>query len=268
MRTEFPPELVDHIIDYNHDDPETLRACSLTSRSWRSTSQHHLFHSVTIINSATLWRFIRLIEDCPRLARLVRELCFNAYANYRDPDLPLWIHEMVFIPVDKLVRLRSLRFDKVEWNRISISPQFQSDLKRFAGVEDLCFSGCSFATFIDFERIAFSLPSLSNLSVDLVSWTYKTQYSIDMRLEAPTQLPLVSMKMQRYADIPAFTSWLRRMPVLSSLQSVAFDWVLASEAKTVGSFLKSLGPSLRDLRIGCRFDQDPAIASCEQLVTL
>lgn len=44
----FPQELDDHIIDFLHDDRESLRRCSLVRKSWVDASRHHLFSAVTI----------------------------------------------------------------------------------------------------------------------------------------------------------------------------------------------------------------------------
>lgn len=43
-----PSELVDYIIDFAHDDRDTLRHCSLVSRIWVPSSRHHLFGAVEV----------------------------------------------------------------------------------------------------------------------------------------------------------------------------------------------------------------------------
>ncbi|KAK7692604.1 hypothetical protein QCA50_004236 [Cerrena zonata] len=43
----FPQELFDFIIDYLHNDKDTLRSCSLASKRLVDTSFYHLFDSVT-----------------------------------------------------------------------------------------------------------------------------------------------------------------------------------------------------------------------------
>ena len=41
-------ELTDHIIDFLHDDKETLSACALTHPTWLAASRFHLFNTITI----------------------------------------------------------------------------------------------------------------------------------------------------------------------------------------------------------------------------
>jgi hypothetical protein len=42
----LPPELLDNIVDLLHDQPETLRRCSLVAKSWVPRARKHLFADV------------------------------------------------------------------------------------------------------------------------------------------------------------------------------------------------------------------------------
>ncbi|KAF4602955.1 hypothetical protein EYR38_003359 [Pleurotus pulmonarius] len=44
----LPQELIDIVIDHAHNQPETLRACSLVSSTWRPAAQFHLHQRVTL----------------------------------------------------------------------------------------------------------------------------------------------------------------------------------------------------------------------------
>ena len=48
MGLHIPPELTDTIIDFLHDDVQSLLACALVSHSWLPCSRLHLFRSCTI----------------------------------------------------------------------------------------------------------------------------------------------------------------------------------------------------------------------------
>ncbi|OCH84580.1 hypothetical protein OBBRIDRAFT_696745, partial [Obba rivulosa] len=41
--SSLPPELIDMIVEYLHDDCHALIACSLTSKAWVPSSRKHLF---------------------------------------------------------------------------------------------------------------------------------------------------------------------------------------------------------------------------------
>ncbi|KAF9789295.1 hypothetical protein BJ322DRAFT_1000309, partial [Thelephora terrestris] len=44
----IPPEICDHIVDFLHDDPKTLKQCCLCSRSWVPRTRKHLFAVVRL----------------------------------------------------------------------------------------------------------------------------------------------------------------------------------------------------------------------------
>ncbi|TFK83499.1 hypothetical protein K466DRAFT_498372, partial [Polyporus arcularius HHB13444] len=43
----LPGEVADHIIDFLHDDIESLKACALVARSWTPSAHFHAFSTVT-----------------------------------------------------------------------------------------------------------------------------------------------------------------------------------------------------------------------------
>lgn len=45
---KLPQELVEYIIDFLHDDPITLNACSLTGHAWCSAARQHTFGTINI----------------------------------------------------------------------------------------------------------------------------------------------------------------------------------------------------------------------------
>jgi hypothetical protein len=53
----LPQEITDHILDHLHDETETLRQCSLVSRSWIQGSRKHLFCQVSFGSSLLLKRW-------------------------------------------------------------------------------------------------------------------------------------------------------------------------------------------------------------------
>ncbi|OSX66547.1 hypothetical protein POSPLADRAFT_1053182 [Postia placenta MAD-698-R-SB12] len=258
----MPLEIIDEIIDHNHDDPATLRACALTARSWQPRSYRNLFSTITVTSSASLSRFIHFLNGSPHIASFVEELCFDAHANYRDATLKPWIHELATIPMGELTRIRSLRFSKVQWSCIEKNEALLSTLRSYSTVQEVYFRGCSFPTFIDFEEFVVAMPALTRFSVDLITWSFVDRFHIDRMMADPPKLQLSGVEFIRFADPVKFCSWLLRMPIPPTLQTVAFHWVMAEDAQMVGKFLAELGPGLRSLRIGCRLDKHPEMAYC------
>ena len=48
LPSQFPPELIDHIVDHLHDDKQSLIHCSRTSRVFSHATSYHLFRAVSI----------------------------------------------------------------------------------------------------------------------------------------------------------------------------------------------------------------------------
>ena len=71
---ELPPELIDRVIDFLHDEPKALAACSLVASSWTTTSRYHLFSTVKLINDADWAKFGRLVEISPTLVHCIRNI--------------------------------------------------------------------------------------------------------------------------------------------------------------------------------------------------
>jgi len=42
----LPPEILDYMVDFLHDEPDTLKKCCLVSKSWVPRTQKHLLASV------------------------------------------------------------------------------------------------------------------------------------------------------------------------------------------------------------------------------
>ena len=52
MPQHLPPEIEEIIIDHFHNDPKTLKQCSLVSRSWAACAQKHLFNEVDFMRGS------------------------------------------------------------------------------------------------------------------------------------------------------------------------------------------------------------------------
>jgi hypothetical protein len=71
IMVQLPQELVDWVIDYLHDDPDELYACSLVCRDWLPSSRYHKFGTILLQSSITA---PESFETCPIAAEYVRNL--------------------------------------------------------------------------------------------------------------------------------------------------------------------------------------------------
>jgi len=270
MLQVVPPEIIDQIIDFAHDDPDTLQACSLTSSAWLSSSQRHFFSSITVINSHVLSKFIQLITHTSRIACYVQDLRINARQSSDNPRLQHWILDIISLPIGNLTRLTTLRFEHVQWNFLCMGPRFLAGLEQFTCVNELHIYACTFFDLFDFETLVVAIPSLSKLCVDLLSWYYYKSDPAKPGFVDRCRLRLSSVELKRYSAPSVLSTWLLQTPCISSLREVALDWIMPSEEKAVGTFLQRLGPSLHHLRIGCRIknESDTAAASLLEYIDL
>ena len=59
----LPPEILDYIVDFLHDNPGILRACSLASKSWIPRARKHLFAEVNLRTQTDLESWKKLFPD-------------------------------------------------------------------------------------------------------------------------------------------------------------------------------------------------------------
>ncbi|KAK0209281.1 hypothetical protein DFS33DRAFT_523381 [Desarmillaria ectypa] len=112
----LPQELVDQIIDYLHDDIQSLRACSTVCRTWTRSSQRHIFRQISIDLqpfSGILPMFCQSLTSTPHVAECLQHLSISeetslGRANY--PDTLYSIHSLTAL-FPALVNLTTLSID-------------------------------------------------------------------------------------------------------------------------------------------------------------
>ena len=62
-RPYLPPETLDHIVDFLHDDRKSLLRCSLVSKSWIPRTRQHLFTFVAFSSAARLESWKQMFPD-------------------------------------------------------------------------------------------------------------------------------------------------------------------------------------------------------------
>jgi hypothetical protein len=80
-RHELPPELIDRVIDFLHNDPKALAACSLVASSWIATSRYHRFSRVKLICPNDWTKLDRLVEISPTVVHYIRAVATDITNN-------------------------------------------------------------------------------------------------------------------------------------------------------------------------------------------
>ena len=63
MSRSLPPEILDLIVEHLHDEPTTLNACCLTSKSWVPRARRHIFALVEFKSATCLGLWMKAFPD-------------------------------------------------------------------------------------------------------------------------------------------------------------------------------------------------------------
>lgn len=88
MTARIPPELCDMVVDFLHEDKDTLASCTLVSRSWLRVARYHLFDSIYVHceqDPDTFTKFLVYLQTTPSIRAYIKDLCFDGYNEA--PDL-------------------------------------------------------------------------------------------------------------------------------------------------------------------------------------
>ncbi|KAF9791202.1 hypothetical protein BJ322DRAFT_1104864 [Thelephora terrestris] len=96
MSTTLPPEILDLIVDHLHDEPDTLEACCLVSKSWVPRARRHLFADVEFSSPTSVQSWMRaFLHPSNSPAHQTRSLSiygFLAIASAESTVVRAWVH--------------------------------------------------------------------------------------------------------------------------------------------------------------------------------
>ncbi|KAL7281203.1 hypothetical protein ACG7TL_004511 [Trametes sanguinea] len=69
--SELPPEIIDRILDYLHDDHRTLGSCALAARIMVPAARFHRFDSLDLSKRSRIPTLVPLLDAAPELARTI-----------------------------------------------------------------------------------------------------------------------------------------------------------------------------------------------------
>lgn len=264
LPSPFPPEIQDHIIDLLHSDIAALRACACTCHVWQTTSQYHLFNSITITSEHILNQFAALIKTTRGgvIAYYVQELCITGPSS-RQRVSHTWVSKVAQRLGPDLKNVHALQLRNVEW---AIPHADWSIAVSFPSLVSLHIIACHFPSFDNFHDLlstftGFAGPALTHLSVDATGWK-------DASTKTPPKLnlPLQSLSIGRLCTPHVLTNWLIAVNSHKRLRSVEFHQLDEDDLPEVAQLLRRLGTNLQHLKIGLQFSQKPYMLGGECLL--
>ena len=219
MMARLPPELIDRIIDFLHDNKPTLAVCSLVCRNWVTTSRLHYINSL-IIHPANVDRLVDLFRSPSCTISAVECLDIRG-----ETDVGL----NAFIAIEpwlSRLTIRRLILRNLQWtwsNPLSVAMS-----NWFERITHLQIEGMEFLDLTSFTRLIQSFHSLLTLKLgyDLFSVPPYTSFRPLYTLVCY----VISVSIMQLPAIASLT--MQRIPE----GSIFFQ-----------SFLQSLGPSLSEL---------------------
>ncbi|OCH92083.1 hypothetical protein OBBRIDRAFT_751976 [Obba rivulosa] len=259
MTVMLPPELVDETIDHLWDDPVSLKACSLTCRSWVPSSRLHLFRTVRLRNGTECTRFETLVTNTPAIARCVRQLTLSA--EYRGVDgqgQPVHDDEWIDTAAElarKLERVTTLGLSRVRW--YALQPETQRAFKGlFKNVKTLFLFEVRFDTSKDVLDFLSAFPVLASLYFHGVSWhndllghaTLDDLKKLTGKAEHG-RMQLSYLFLDSRSSPTLVTEWLLNHPTEQRLRTIQLCWRELESMKSVGDLLHASGASLERLQV-------------------
>ncbi|KAK0458701.1 uncharacterized protein EV420DRAFT_328113 [Desarmillaria tabescens] len=233
----IPQELIDLIVDFNHDDSKALRACALVSRAFVASSQLHLFSRIKLIlsNSSTReaipWklsghtfpRFHSMISISSHIAPLVTTLEVYFDITYCQRSI---VDTTTFVAVLKsLTSLKryvlSAGFDSIDFRGCkdeSLTKAIFNDVLS-AGLVELCLDGVEAIPDVDIFSTSEKWPSLKRLSM---LWSSFQQQNIAWDLASLESLNIGGLNSFIYLE-----DWLSKNNSCSKLRWKKFVAIIA-----------------------------------------
>ncbi|KAH9838477.1 uncharacterized protein C8Q71DRAFT_795941 [Rhodofomes roseus] len=277
---DLPCELRDTVIDLLYEDHGSLKACSLTCRSWLSRARYHLFRTMSIDRGRTGDAFARLLRSSPAISAYVQNMDINGSQSqcswwntdsrkgmfswptlgpptraHTETDLTeadTWLRRILPEDMHLLAKVKSLRISALPLGgglTITLQPHFKQ-------IKVLSVDGCKALAFSDFITFLRAFPRLKSLHLLAIQWLPRNHN----QGEGPTQpLPLLrSLELSHKVDAAPFVSWMIEEEAHTELTSLNCSISGQQCASAISRLLKALGATLGSLVIVFRETGDGA----------
>ncbi|TCD67865.1 hypothetical protein EIP91_011862 [Steccherinum ochraceum] len=274
-------EIVDEIIEFGDEDEETLKACSLTCRSWVEASQT-LLHSCVRLTAKSLLADPNRYSN-PDVAKYVETLMITGLPSASPGTLgDPTIKSKVQAGWDVLARLSKVETLMIRWldmrkeDPASILP-YLLDKSIFPIVEKMVLpENAYFASFHAFAQFITSFPSLGHLEIQGLAWpSDESDGSLSEELvgkarDLTQRLSFLAFKLtDSDAEVVSpttaigFAKLIQPVNNCSITQFTMLDWSLAQAPTALSSMFQTFGPSLTTLELSMdALGPTPAIAKC------
>lgn len=249
----IPPELSDRVIDFLHDDPAALKACSLTCKAWLPSSRFQLWNRVVLRYSGDGTDYAEFLKASPVITSCILDLTVE-FPTDRSGDTSReseakWMTETL-IPIFSTLRiLRQLMFLGADFGEDAFLAKICSSLSTARVVQ---LSMCHFSKFSRFVELVWSCPSLENLRIDTISFDQVDSYN-PRPLDVPRpELKFLMIIYYSSVHMPVVIDWLVSEGFCSHVDFlVVFQQHI--ECPAITRLLPAVGSNLRHLSVSYAF---------------
>ena len=284
-QTGFPSELVDAVIDQVHWDVGSdtclatysvmqksrnrcLGVCSLVCKSWLPRSRYRLFKSVGLyrhlIDQTSC--FVALLEaPLSTIAPYVRSLTLEEERGRSSGEVRYLNGILSRLTV--LSAVETLSIDAAMFNVLEAEVT-TSFFASFQKLKELFLHHCTFESFSQLVGALSAIPGLDHITLDSLRIQVKwdSDHLGQLRLDAwkhtgdvvghsesvcwspPPRLKTLSIgSVDRKGDI---FKWLISGSSVPPVETLQLSIVQAKDSRPIADFLRAIGPSLKDLKIG------------------
>ncbi len=242
--SSIPPELSDYVIDFLHDDRPSLKACSLTCRTWHPAARHHLFRTVTFSSPRSREDFQQLLHAAPYIGQFARDVRLGKWSPYVAKG-EIYKPEQLSMIFCALPAVERLELVLVEMDAVLES----SLIRHFTSVTQLSLEYCRFPAFGALVGLLRSFPALERLSLRGVSWEKVEEVAFPARPNSVNAPALRNLVLAKDMELDVLVEWMLSEGLCDNLETFSGSCKHDADAIIIGELLRAAGPSLINLEL-------------------
>ena len=253
----LPPELLDYVLGFLHDDRETLERCCLVSTSWIPRTRNYLFSTVDFGSAADLERWKRAFPDTSNSpAHHTHSLFVSCVevVTVADADEGGWVR--AFSRVTRLV----VHTFSANFNHPTVS------LIPFHGFSPVLKNLRIFSTTLRTSQIldlVSTLPQLEDLSVTSVRDDDDAPCSDASLAAAKPSHPFTgTLDLYLFRGMGTMTRWLLGRPNGLRFRGLALSWTHEEDLQSINALLGGCTTTLETLFVTYGLSGAPVLFMC------
>jgi hypothetical protein len=244
----IPPELIDAVLDFLHDDRVVLYACAVVCKAWLPSCRFHLF-SCILLHTWNAQKFSTLLDSplhTSAITPYVRSL-YLLEGRGRDSTGPPWLNKGV-LRIAALTSVTKLQLEYLKWEELEDDSRtaLASILPR---LEELHFLHSYFETFGQLVDLICICRSLRRLRLEVNPMVDEPAVELE---KLPSPGSLQGLDLDSYHCDNTIRWLLMHEHSYANLTTLIMRSVYQEHVPSLARFLRALGRTLRFFNVGVR----------------